>query len=277
MSDSPDPAAADDPTGSSAASRAITPEPADPPNALDAHGFDPADYDWVPVKRQRRPDGWSHDRQRSFIESLADTGSITLAAIECGMSVTSCYRLRRAPGAEGFAAAWDAAIQQASKRLVDLAFDRAINGAEEPVFDREGIRVGRRVRYNDRLLMFLLRAHQPERYRHAHQGLRHANEPAPPAPPPIAGAIAALAPAAPDAPHLLMAPDDLACALQVAEIGDGRLPHWLRDPAEANAREQARLDAEFDRLRAAPLPPADETASRYAASDEGAGPGRRAG
>jgi hypothetical protein len=91
--------------------------------------FDLADYDWVPVRRKARRDGWTVAAQESFIGVLADTGSVTQAAIEVNMSATSCYCLRRSADGRAFAAAWDAAVQTASLRLVDLAFDRAVNGS----------------------------------------------------------------------------------------------------------------------------------------------------
>src|SRR3546814_15381884 len=78
-----------------------TPAPKpEPIPALDAHGHDPAAYEWVPVLRKRRKDGWSPDKQRAFIEVLADTGSVATAAQRVGMSESSAYRLRRSPGAE---------------------------------------------------------------------------------------------------------------------------------------------------------------------------------
>lgn len=100
--------------------------------------LDPADYDWHPVARRKREDGWTHTRQRKFIEILADTGSVREAAKLVHMSQQSCYRLRRSPGAEAFARAWDAAIEEASKRLVDVAFERAVMGVADPVFDKDG-------------------------------------------------------------------------------------------------------------------------------------------
>ncbi|MES3084527.1 hypothetical protein [Sphingomonas faeni] len=207
--------------------------------------FDLADYDWVPVRRKARRDGWTVAAQESFIGVLADTGSVTQAAIEVNMSATSCYRLRRSADGRAFAAAWDAAVQTASLRLVDLAFDRAVNGSPEPVFDREGRRVGQRIRYNDRLLMFLLRAHQPDRYRTPGQG---ASVPVMPAlsAPPIETALAALAPPLPPEPHLLMAPDDLAIALQVADIRSEpatHLPHPAADTSPLGAAFEAQLAA----------------------------------
>lgn len=222
---------------------------------LDENGFDPADYQWVPVRRRPRADGWSEAKQRAFIEVLADTGQVEAAALHVNMSKQSCYQLRRSPGAEAFAAAWNAAIHQASLKLVDVAFERAFNGSEEPVFDREGRRVGRRMKFSDRLIMFLMRAHMPDRYRHAHQSIRHPSEPPAPASLPVAEALATLDPAMPPAPHSLLAPEDLDCAIQVADILEGALPRWHRDPDDREYDEPANtqsLGREFeDALEAA--------------------------
>lgn len=197
--------------------------------ALDAHGHDPAAYDWVPVLKKRRKDGWSPDKQRAFIEALADTGSVVTAAQCVGMSESSAYRLRRAPGAEAFDRAWSAAIDAASKKLLDAAFERALVGTDEPVFDRDGRRIGRRLRQSDRLLMFLIRAYGPERFREAGRDRTVA-----PATTPVAEALLHLHPAPPAAPAALMAPDDLAASLEIADLCDGVLPHWYRDdPGEA--------------------------------------------
>jgi len=151
----------------------------------------------VPVLRRPRADGWTPQRQVEFIAALADCGCVEQAALKACMSVTSCYRLRRAPGAENFAAAWDAALAQAARRLVDLAFGRAINGSDEPVYDQDGHRVGRRTRINDRLLMFLLRAYMPDRFRHAHHNVRHPDEAPPPAIEAVGAALSRLEPSLP--------------------------------------------------------------------------------
>lgn len=234
--------------------------PPEPPAALDEHGHDPSAYRWVPVLRKRRDDGWSPQRQVDFIAALADSGCVQTAAREVGMSAMSCYRLRRSPGAEAFAAAWDAAIAQASNMLVDLAFDRGIHGSDEPVFDKDGHRVGRRMRHNDRLLMFLLRAYQPDRFRHAHRGERAAAEPPPPPTVPVAEAMRLLEPAPPPQPHLLMPPEELDTALLCADLGDGRLPHWHRykvsgPPVEAPLGEAFERALEEAKREADGLPP----------------------
>lgn len=199
---------------------------------LDANGYDPAAYQWVPVLRKPRSDGWSEAKQRDFIEALADGGSVAEAARAVHMSASSAYRLRRSPGGEAFARAWDAAVAQAVSMLVDVAFDRAINGTVEPVLDADGRRVGSKHRPGDRMLMFLLAAHYPDRY-----GKQQRRRPAPgeaEAPPPaptqsVAAALDALSPVTPAEPEKLMSPADLDVAIQVADLSDGRLPGWL-DP-----------------------------------------------
>lgn len=225
------PAAADAVPASTAPANALVPmvEYGREPTLED---FDPADYDWVPVKRKPRRDGWTVEAQRRFIETLADTGSVTCAAREVNMALASCYRLRRAPDGRAFAAAWAAALHTASQHLADLAFDRAVNGSSEPVFDRDGNRTGERIRYNDRLLMFLLRAHQPGRYDGRRGGAPAATERERPAAlPTVEAALDALAPPTPAAPHRLMPPEAAIDAMQIADICDGRPRPPLADPA----------------------------------------------
>jgi len=125
----------------------------------------------VPVKREERPplpaftpvprrnnrhDGWTPERQRAFIEALADTGSVTRAAAQVNIAQANCYALRRAPGAESFRAAWEAALDYGVLRLKDIAFERAIEGQLVPVFVA-GKLMGFRRKRNDALLMFCLR------------------------------------------------------------------------------------------------------------------------
>lgn len=72
------------------------------------------------------------------------------------MAQTNCYTLRRAPGAEEFRKAWDAALDFGLGRLKDIAFQRAIEGELIPVF-AGGKHMGFRRKRNDALLMFCLR------------------------------------------------------------------------------------------------------------------------
>jgi hypothetical protein len=65
---------------------------------------------FYPVPTRTRRDGWTVERQADFLGMLAETGSVIGACEAVGMSRKSAYRLRALPGAESFAAAWDAAL-----------------------------------------------------------------------------------------------------------------------------------------------------------------------
>lgn len=119
---------------------------------------------FTPVLRQcERHDGWTPARQLAFIEALADTGSVAAACKAVDMSEGGVYYLRRQPGADSFRAAWTAALDLGVQRIEDVAMDRALNGVDEPFYSY-GTLVGTRKRYNDRLLMFMLRNRAPERF-----------------------------------------------------------------------------------------------------------------
>ena len=67
--------------------------------------YDPDEYRWVPVRRRPRHDGWTEEKQRRFIEALADTGLVSHAAKAAGMGRASANRLRRSPHGAAFARA----------------------------------------------------------------------------------------------------------------------------------------------------------------------------
>ncbi|KWV96194.1 hypothetical protein [Erythrobacter sp. AP23] len=119
---------------------------------------------FTPVPRKKdRSNGWKPHVQRAFIEALADTGSVAAACRMVRRSTVGAYHLRRQPGAEEFAAAWEAALDLGMRRIEDTAMDRALNGVEVPVYSY-GKLVGTRTVHNDRLLMFMLRNRAPERF-----------------------------------------------------------------------------------------------------------------
>jgi hypothetical protein len=72
-------------------------------------------------------------------------------------------QIRNAPGAEGFAAAWEEAVDRGMARLEDCALERAIEG-EERFIIRRGEVVASWRRYDTPLLMFLLRNRRRGRY-----------------------------------------------------------------------------------------------------------------
>lgn len=103
------------------------------------------------------------DRQRAFIAELAACGIVTQAARAIGASLEALYRLRLMPGAEGFAAAWELAIDRGIARLEDCALERAIQGEERPIVSA-GKLLGTWLYHDNKLLMFLLRQRRAERY-----------------------------------------------------------------------------------------------------------------
>ncbi len=237
MSDSPPTPAAGDglPASPSATTHPLAVTPDEPP------AYDPADYRWVPVRRRPRRDGWTEEKQRRFIETLADTGVVGLAAKEVGMTRESAYKLRRSPHAAAFARAWDAARHHAGGTLEDIAFERAIEGQEQNVFNEYGEVIATKHVHNDRLLMFLLRHLKPERY--GRDALRE------PPPPPAPGAtldasLRAMEPLPPAPIEGLLDAETLAGELHLADVADGVLPHFLSEQAPPKSEERLRAEAQ---------------------------------
>lgn len=120
--------------------------------------------DFMPVPHvQPRSNTITPDVQRAFIAQLAATGIVTQAALHVGKSMEALYKLRARPGAEGFRAAWDAALDRGVARLEDTALARAIQG-EERLILHGGKVVAAERRHNEALVMFFLRTRLPHRY-----------------------------------------------------------------------------------------------------------------
>nr|WP_310524034.1 hypothetical protein [Polymorphobacter sp.] len=120
----------------------------------------PAHTTFTPVPRKTLR-GWTPDRQRRFIAALAATGSVAIAAQHVEMTREGAYLLRAAPGAQGFAAAWDAAVREGIRALKAVAFDRAIHGEPVPIY-YQGAQVGERRQFNNSLLLRLLTHYDPQ-------------------------------------------------------------------------------------------------------------------
>ena len=115
---------------SAVAYAALPPDPDDP-----LLGFEP-----VPHTAPRR-NSITPDLQRAFIAHLAATGIVTQAARAIGKSMEAIYKLRQRPGAEGFRAAWDAAIDRGVARLEAGALARAAGAGRICWAARSGRRV----------------------------------------------------------------------------------------------------------------------------------------
>jgi hypothetical protein len=111
---------------------------------------------FLPITLHHRHDGWTPEKQWSFVEALARTASVTQAVRTVGMSARSAYRLRNHPEAGEFRAAWNAALQQAWGLIEQVALDRVINGERETI-ERNGYLVAERHKpCSDRVLIHML-------------------------------------------------------------------------------------------------------------------------
>ena len=101
--------------------------------------------------------------QRRFVATLAATGIVKVAAKRIGKSLEALYKLRARPGAEGFAGAWDTALERGAARLEDMAMERALLGTRTPIVSGGEI-LGHWDKPDNALLRFLLAHRLPARY-----------------------------------------------------------------------------------------------------------------
>ena len=226
-------------------------EPGDNTVALtESEPYDLDEYRWVPVRRRPRLDGWTEEKQRRFIEALADTGLVSHAAKAVGMSRESANRLRRSPHGAAFARAWDAARRHAGSALEDIAFERAIEGQERNVYNEYGEIICTKRVVNDRMLTFLLSHLMPERYGKAARGAgpesgagpdSNDSQSSPPAA--LESSLRAMEPELPAPPEQMLDPETLDAEIEIAEIMDGTLPPFLSEQRPPKSDEQLEAEA----------------------------------
>lgn len=129
-------------------------------NAYNAPAEAPADesassIDFEPVPVRHRIDGWTPEKQRDYLEALADTGVAGYAAALVGMTEQSATRLRRRPDARSFDRACTIAMRHGARRLVSIAFERVIEGTIKRHYYHGELVSEERV-YDNRLLIALL-------------------------------------------------------------------------------------------------------------------------
>ena len=107
----------------------------------------------LPEPFRYRHDGWSPARQAEFVAILAKTGCVRDACRAVGISTTSAYRARRRM--PDFAGQWDLALKRASVSLEAVAWQRAVEGVDEPIVSGGKV-IGTRKRHSDALLRLLI-------------------------------------------------------------------------------------------------------------------------
>lgn len=101
-------------------------------------------------------------QRERFIAALRNSANVRAAAQASGISRAQVYRWRETMPT--FAADWDEALDDALDVLEAAAWQRAQAGVLEPVY-QQGEKVGEVRRYSDTLLIFLLKANRPKKYR----------------------------------------------------------------------------------------------------------------
>jgi len=101
------------------------------------------------------------ERER-FLTALSETASVTKACELARLPRRTVYNWRRTD--QGFAQAWEAALDMGTDALEDEAIRRAYHGTGRPVFQGKEL-VGHVRDYSDTLLIFMLKARRPNKYR----------------------------------------------------------------------------------------------------------------
>lgn len=121
------------------------------------------------ARRKRiKPDS---ELRQDFLGFLELTANVTLACNMCGLSRKTAYNWRST--VEGFADAWDASQEVGTDALEDEAIRRASNGTMKKKFTGKGEAVidpetGEQYiehEYSDTLLIFMLKARRPDKFK----------------------------------------------------------------------------------------------------------------
>lgn len=105
---------------------------------------------------------WTYEWQSVFLKWLCKKGNVTAACDKAKVNRTWVYEVKG--NDQEFAAAWDIALIEATERLEAEARRRAVDGTLEPIHYL-GKKIGSVRKYSDTLMIFLLKAHAPEKYR----------------------------------------------------------------------------------------------------------------
>lgn len=118
--------------------------------------FNPDDGEIPVLTASRRADGWSAERQRVFLETIAEGQGVECACLRVGLSTASAYAFRRTARGAAFALGWRAATLIARHSIAETLLVRALEGQVDTVVRADGSTMTRH-RHDNRLAMSLLR------------------------------------------------------------------------------------------------------------------------
>ena len=97
-----------------------------------------------------------------FLAELARVGIVGAACKKAGIGRSTAYKTYKDDPA--FASAWDLALDDAADSMESEAIRRGTEGVDKPVY-QQGVEVGTIREYSDTLLIFMLKAVRPEKFR----------------------------------------------------------------------------------------------------------------
>jgi hypothetical protein len=100
--------------------------------------------------------------KEAFLEAFGRHGNVSWACRETGTNRADVYRWKNQD--DEFLLAWEIAETQATETMEAEAYRRAVSGTEKPIY-HQGVAVGAVQEYSDTLLIFMLKARAPQKYR----------------------------------------------------------------------------------------------------------------
>jgi hypothetical protein len=99
----------------------------------------------------------------TFLEFLIEGGHVAGACRAANIGRSTAYRHRQKD--EAFAVAWADAEEYSTERLEEEAYRRAHDGLVRNKYDKDGNLLQEELVYSDTLMIFLLKARRPDKYR----------------------------------------------------------------------------------------------------------------
>lgn len=117
-----------------------------------------------------KPQKFTLDRQKKFLEELARTGNVSQASRVAGISRASAYSAKES--SERLSQLWDEALEIAYDKLEQEARDWAIDGrvSYEKTDPETGEVIERRYDYSESVLIKLLEARRPDEFESSDEG-----------------------------------------------------------------------------------------------------------
>lgn len=110
--------------------------------------------------------------KKAFLEVFRVLGNVSAACRDTGVDRRDVYRWKENDAK--FLEAFNDAEAESTELMEREAYRRAVEGVRRPIYSRDGNHIDTVYDYSDTLLMFLLKARAPQRFRerydHQHSG-----------------------------------------------------------------------------------------------------------